>query len=124
MRQANVKLCTFGIFTLVTVALFCTPYLGRSLGNSSESLTQQLKEIEQKVQQPENSLPPHHRPVLVHDLFHFIITTSTLDWKMTRAVETVFYHHPDATVKLHSNTLQNYEDRVRVFQKAGYDLNV
>lgn len=49
-----------------------------------------------------------------------------MDWKMTRAVETVFYHHPHATVKIHSNKLleESYKPKVQAFQSAGYNLVV
>lgn len=66
----------------------------------------------------------HNRSIQVHDLFHFIITSDTMDWKITRSMETVFYHHPHATVKIHSNSLleETYRRKLRAFQSAGYDL--
>ena len=49
----------------------------------------------------------HGTQTTTHDLFHFIYTTSprTISWKTVRAIEYVFFHHPRATVILHSNTL-------------------
>lgn len=62
-----------------------------------------------------------------HDLFHFILTTGRekLNWKMIRAIEYVFYHHPNAKVLLHSNTFQtNGITEFDLFQQTGYDLQI
>ena len=56
-------------------------------------------------------------------LFHFILTTETLTWKMARSFDTVFYHHPDAQVWLHTNTLQNVT-YIENFQKAEYNITL
>lgn len=62
----------------------------------------------------------------VHDMFHFIYTTApdTLTWRVQRAIEAVYYHHPNARVVVHSNTLPSQGTRLDVFAEAGYDLSV
>ena len=63
--------------------------------------------------------------VRVHNLFHFLLTSKELDWKMARSIETVFYHHPEAHVILHSNTLNaTGHPKVVAFNEAGYNLQV
>lgn len=65
-------------------------------------------------------------PDPVHDRFHFIFTTApeTITWRVVRAVETVFFHHPDATVIIHSNTLPLQGSKFDIFAEAGYDCIV
>jgi hypothetical protein len=62
----------------------------------------------------------------VHTLFHFIFTTppNTLTWRVRRAIEAVFFHHPNAKVIVHSNTLPQKGTRLDVFAESGYDLEV
>ena len=69
-------------------------------------------------------------------VFHLIFTTSekslisveetsvkgSFVWRHWRCVESIFYHHPLATVVIHSNTL---ESRVfNVLREAGYEIQV
>ena len=58
-----------------------------------------------------------------HDLFHMIYTTTQISWRVIRAVEYIFYHHPNAKVVVHSNTLPKDNDFLR-FVEAGYKLVV
>lgn len=62
----------------------------------------------------------------VHDLFHFIFTTpvETLTWRVQRAIEAVFYHHPNAKVILHSQSLPVKGTLLDVFVEAGYDFQI
>jgi hypothetical protein len=62
----------------------------------------------------------------VHDLFHFIFSkdASTLDWKFIRAIEYVFYHHPNARVVIHSNKLPVTGSRLDIFKETGFELVV
>lgn len=57
-----------------------------------------------------------------HDLFHFIFTSSNMNWKMIRAIEYVFYHHPNAKVMIHCKTPDRIHSEVNIFFEAGYDL--
>ena len=72
--------------------------------------------------------------------FHFIFTTTetnrlsqfytnnnatvsgAFNWVHMRAIESVFYHHPFATVLIHSNTLQ--QQRFNVLTESGYKIEV
>jgi hypothetical protein len=74
-------------------------------------------------------------------VFHLIFTTSNQNgisleesakdggnvkgsfvWRHWRCVESIFHHHPLATVIIHSNTL---EERIfNVLKEAGYDIHV
>lgn len=62
----------------------------------------------------------------VHDLFHFIFTTpaETLTWRVERAIEAVFYHHPNAKVILHSRYIPAQGTRLDVFTETGYRFEV
>lgn len=61
----------------------------------------------------------------LHSLFHFIFSTPTLTWREKRAIEHVFYFHPNAQVIVHSNTLiQGDCPMLDVFSEAGYDLKI
>ncbi|CAK9107980.1 Uncharacterized protein At4g19900 [Durusdinium trenchii] len=62
----------------------------------------------------------------LQDNFHFIYTTPphTLTWRVVRAIEMVFYHHPNARVTMHSNTLPAHGTRLDRFAEAGYDFVV
>lgn len=60
------------------------------------------------------------------DLFHFIFTTpsDTLTWRIQRAIETVFYHHPNAKVMMHSQTLPAQGTVLDCFAEAGYNFGI
>lgn len=62
----------------------------------------------------------------LHHLFHFIFTTppDTFTWREKRAIEYVFYHHPNARVIVHSNSLPKVGSILDVFCETGYDLVV
>jgi hypothetical protein len=63
----------------------------------------------------------------VHDLFHFIITTgpTSVTWRIQRAIEAVFFYHPNAKVIIHSNTIPIHGvNRLDIFAETGYDLEV
>ena len=62
----------------------------------------------------------------VHDLFHFIYTTpaETLTWRVQRAIEAVFYHHPNAKVIMHSRSLPVKGTRLDVLTETGYNFEV
>eukprot|EP00277_Geminigera_cryophila_P012691 CAMPEP_0179434810 /NCGR_PEP_ID=MMETSP0799-20121207/19056_1 /TAXON_ID=46947 /ORGANISM="Geminigera cryophila, Strain CCMP2564" /LENGTH=607 /DNA_ID=CAMNT_0021213825 /DNA_START=1398 /DNA_END=3218 /DNA_ORIENTATION=- len=58
-------------------------------------------------------------------LFHFIITESTyvkFDLILTRVIEAVFFHHPNAQIIVHSNYL--LLDESRLFCDVGYELKI
>ena len=57
-----------------------------------------------------------------HKLFHFIITTKHVNWKMIRSVEYVFYHHPNAQVMIHCKFPDLVFSLVKIFVEVGYDL--
>ena len=64
-------------------------------------------------------------------LFHFIVTTgpNTMNWRIIRAIEQVFYHHPNAKVLVHSNTLVAAREKglltgLEIFTEVGYNLEV
>ena len=62
----------------------------------------------------------------IHDLFHFIFTTpaETLTWRVQRAIEAVFYHHPNARVIMHSRSLPVKGTRLDVLAETGYNFEV
>ena len=79
-------------------------------------------------------VPPQHRNKL---LFHLIFTTSNkstislfgkrkqkgyFNWRHTRCVEAIFYHHPTAEVIVHSNTLS--QRTFDVLTEVGYSITV
>jgi len=59
-----------------------------------------------------------------HRLFHFTITKRKITWRQQRAIEFVFYHHPNARVIIHSEFDLGNKARLKVFQDAGYDLRL
>ena len=63
---------------------------------------------------------------VLHTLFHFIFTTppETLTWREKRAIEHVFYFHPNAKVILHSNTLEQGDCELDIFGEVGYDFTI
>jgi hypothetical protein len=62
----------------------------------------------------------------LHNLFHFIFTTppETLTWRVQRAIEAVFYHHPNAKVIMHSRSLPISGTRLDAFAETGYDFAI
>lgn len=62
----------------------------------------------------------------VHSLFHFVFTTppETLTWRVQRAIEAVFYHHPNAKVIMHSRSLPVSGTRLDCFAETGYDFEI
>lgn len=60
----------------------------------------------------------------LHDIFHMIFTTppETVTWRIIRAVEAVFYHHPNAKLIMHSRTLPQVGSPFDIFVEAGYDF--
>jgi hypothetical protein len=57
----------------------------------------------------------------VQDIFHFVLE-SDLTWQTRRAIEHVFYFHPNCKVFIHSNDISANE--FEAFTDAGYDLEV
>lgn len=61
----------------------------------------------------------------VQELFHFVIEPSDLqDWRSRRAVEAVFYFHPNAKVYLHLRTPSRDLGIFDIFVETGYNLEV
>lgn len=56
--------------------------------------------------------------------FHFVVTLNDAGFQvsMRRSVESVFRHHPNAEVWIHSSTLN--PTRIDVFRESGYDIHV
>ena len=65
--------------------------------------------------------PPEMSP-RVHFSFHFVVAIETLNWRQWRSIESIFYHHPTATVTVHSNELP--QDTFDVLSEAGYNIEV
>ena len=65
--------------------------------------------------------PPEMSP-RVHFTFHFVVPAETLNWRQWRSIESIFYHHPTATVTVHSNELP--QDMFDVLSEAGYNIKV
>jgi len=63
---------------------------------------------------------------VLHDLFHFIFTTpvETINWRLLKAVEAVFFHHPKAKVIIHSQTIPETGTDFDRFSQANYSLMV
>lgn len=58
----------------------------------------------------------------IQDKFHFVLSRSDLGWQTQRAIEHVFFFHPNCRVFVHSNDI-NASD-LSIFEESGYDLNV
>lgn len=60
----------------------------------------------------------------LHDVFHMIFTTppETVTWRIMRAVEAIFYHHPNAKVIMHSRTLPQVGSPFDIFVETGYNF--
>jgi len=76
------------------------------------------------LQRVGNAIEPSE--IETHDTFHFIFTTppETITWRVIRAVETVFHHHPNAKVFLHSNSIPQYGSKFDSFVESGYDFDI
>ncbi len=68
---------------------------------------------------------PHGEEEL-HQIFHFIFATpaDTITWRLQRAIEAVFFHHPNAKVIFHSNTVPVKGSRLDRFVEVGYEFQV
>lgn len=86
---------------------------------------------DQKSLLDRNTLNPTIIETSEHSLFHLILTTSqeTINWRVMRAIESVFYHHPTAKVIMHSNSipfngtiLDNFSDTMYDFEVKPYDF--
>mmetsp|Transcript_22592 Transcript_22592/g.26186 ORF Transcript_22592/g.26186 Transcript_22592/m.26186 type:complete len:833 (-) Transcript_22592:200-2698(-) len=58
----------------------------------------------------------------IQDTFHFVLALSDLTWQTQRAIEHVFFHHPNSKIIVHSNDI--YQSDLEVFVESGYDLSV
>ena len=60
----------------------------------------------------------------LHDTFHMVFTTppETVTWRVVRAVEAIFYHHPNAKVIMHSKTLPQVGSPFDIFAETGYNF--
>lgn len=65
-------------------------------------------------------------PEPLHDEFHFIYTTpeDTITWRVKRAIEAVFFHHPNAKVIMHSKTIPKSGSILDIFKETGYDFRI
>ena len=52
--------------------------------------------------------------------FHFVLQKDDLSWQTKRAIEHIFYFHPNARIYVNSNSI-NPED-LSIFAETGYDL--
>eukprot|EP00588_Corethron_pennatum_P022926 CAMPEP_0194316718 /NCGR_PEP_ID=MMETSP0171-20130528/13498_1 /TAXON_ID=218684 /ORGANISM="Corethron pennatum, Strain L29A3" /LENGTH=1056 /DNA_ID=CAMNT_0039073061 /DNA_START=483 /DNA_END=3650 /DNA_ORIENTATION=- len=58
----------------------------------------------------------------IKENFHFVLSTGDLCWQTQRAIEHVFFFHPNSRVFVHSNVIQPAD--LQVFVESGYDLVV
>ena len=58
----------------------------------------------------------------IQDTFHFALEESDLTWQTKRAIEHVFYFHPNCKVYIHSNDI--IPNELETFPEAGYNLVV
>ena len=58
-----------------------------------------------------------------HSLFHFILSTpiDSITWRMNKAIECVFFHHPNAKVIIHTH-FDLHQKGFQQFRDAGYNL--
>ena len=59
-----------------------------------------------------------------HNLFHFIVKSISINWRMIRAIEYVFYHHPSAQVRVKCKFPDLIDNHLHIFAETGYDLIV
>jgi len=62
----------------------------------------------------------------VQDFFQLVITTppESITWKMVRAIEAIFYHHPNAKVVVYSNTIPERDSKLDMFKDVGFDVEI
>jgi len=58
----------------------------------------------------------------VQDTFHFLLNRSELNWQTQRAIEHVFFFHPNSQVFVHSNDI--IPSDLQIFVESGYNLAV
>ena len=58
----------------------------------------------------------------VQDTFHFLLNRSELNWQTQRAIEHVFFFHPNSQVFVHSNDI--IQSDLEIFVESGYNLVV
>jgi hypothetical protein len=58
----------------------------------------------------------------IQNKFHFVLNIRDLNWQTKRAIEHVFYFHPNSQVYVHSNNIRPSD--LEVFVESGYDLVV
>jgi len=59
----------------------------------------------------------------IQDTFHFVLEKSDLTWQTKRAIEHVFYFHPNCKVYVHSNDISP-PHALETLTEAGYNLVV
>lgn len=59
-------------------------------------------------------------------LFHFIVTTSpeSFNWRNMKALETVYFHHPNAEVIIHSRTIPSQHSMFDRFRDSNYNMRI
>ena len=60
----------------------------------------------------------------IQDKFHFVLSRSDLGWQTRRAIEHVFFFHPNCRVFVHSNDIYAGASDLDIFVESGYDLSV
>jgi hypothetical protein len=60
----------------------------------------------------------------MQDKFHFVLSRNDLGWQTRRAIEHVFYFHPNCKVFVHSNDIHAGASDLDIFVESGYDLSV
>mmetsp|Transcript_33613 Transcript_33613/g.49393 ORF Transcript_33613/g.49393 Transcript_33613/m.49393 type:complete len:1148 (-) Transcript_33613:125-3568(-) len=58
----------------------------------------------------------------VQDTFHFLLNRNELNWQTQRAIEHIFFFHPNAQVFVHSNDI--IPSDLEIFVESGYSLVV
>ena len=60
----------------------------------------------------------------IQNKFHFVLNKNDLSWQTKRAIEHVFFFHPNSQVYVHSNDIRPSDSDLEVFVESGYDLIV
>lgn len=71
---------------------------------------------------PMQRLGQHNVVINIQNKFHFILNKIDLSWQTKRAIEHVFFFHPNSQVYVHSNDIRPSD--LEVFVESGYDLIV
>ena len=58
----------------------------------------------------------------IQNKFHFVLRKGDLSWQTMRAIEHVFFFHPNSQVYVHSNNINS--DDLAIFVESGYDIIV